>query len=113
MDKNDVETSVKSIISEEVEFTVVINDGLLEASSPHSQLVNRNGKWKFIPLHDVEVGDLLIDRNDDIIEVYSVDIKEETSTVYKMTLNSPYHTFYANSILTHNIKGPGGPGGSL
>lgn len=104
INKKDVKTIVKEVTESVMPSTVKINGGLLEASNPHSQLIERDGIWKFIPIEHIEVGDTLIDRNGEETKVDSVEVIEEPTTVYKMTLEEPYHTFYANNILTHNIK---------
>lgn len=83
--------------------TIVINNGLLEATPSHSQLIQRDGIWKFIPLGDVIVGDNLYNIDKEIIPITSVFINSEKRKIYPLTL-SPSHTYFANGILTHNIK---------
>ncbi|WP_433815844.1 DUF5977 domain-containing protein [Flavobacterium johnsoniae] len=83
--------------------TIVINNGLLEATPSHSQLIQRDGIWKFIPLGDVIVGDNLYSIDKEIIPITSVFINSEKRKIYPLTL-SPSHTYFANGILTHNIK---------
>jgi hypothetical protein len=83
--------------------TIVINNGLLEATPSHSQLIQRDGIWKFIPLSDVIVGDNLYSIDKEIIPITSVFINSEKRKIYPLTL-SPSHTYFANGILTHNIK---------
>jgi hypothetical protein len=96
-------SSIASIVPVEVYNTIIINNGLLEATPSHSQLIQRNGIWKFIPLIDIQLNDMLYDIEGNIIEVSSIDYNIEKRTVYKMTLVNP-HTYYANNILTHNVK---------
>lgn len=102
--KKDVPTKILSIEPKRVTSTVSINDGQLQASNPHSQLVKRDGQWKFVPLHEVQVGDLLYDKEGELIETETIETIVQEATVYKMTLSEPVHTFYANGILTHNVK---------
>jgi hypothetical protein len=83
--------------------TIVINKGLLEATPRHSQLIQRDEVWKFIPIEDVIVGDNLYGINKEIIPVTSVAVNLEKRNIYPMSL-SPSHTYFANGILTHNIK---------
>lgn len=85
--------------------TIIINEGLLEATPSHSQLIQRNGIWKFIPLGDISVGDNLYTIAKEIIPVTSVSINSEERKIYPLTLN-PFHTYFANGILTHNFKAP-------
>lgn len=83
--------------------TIVINDGLIEASGSHSQIVNRNGIWIIVPMSSVKVGDYLTSHNGALIRIHSVYDNLFPTKVVKLTLESP-HTFYANDILTHNFK---------
>lgn len=83
--------------------TIIINDGLLEATPFHSQLIQRDGIWKFIPIGEVVVGDNLYGIDQAIIPVTSVVVNREKRNIYPMTLN-PSHTYFANGVLTHNIK---------
>ena len=82
---------------------VVINDGLLEATPYHSQLIQRDSIWKFIPIGNVIVGDNLYGINKEIIPVTSVHIHSEKRIIYPLSM-SPSHTYFANGVLTHNIK---------
>lgn len=83
--------------------TIIINNGLLEATPYHSQLIQRDGIWKFIAIGEVIVGDNLYGIDKEIIPVTSVTINLEKRNIYPMSL-SPSHTYFANGILTHNIK---------
>jgi len=83
--------------------TIIINDGLLEATPFHSQLIQRDGIWKFIPIGEVFVGDNLFGIDQRIISVTSVTVNREKRNIYPMSL-SPSHTYFANGVLTHNIK---------
>jgi len=83
--------------------TIIINNGLLEATPLHSQLIQRDGIWKFIPIGEVIVGDNLYGIDKKIIPITSVAINREKRNIYPMSL-SPSHTYFANGILTHNIK---------
>nr|WP_294788203.1 hypothetical protein [uncultured Flavobacterium sp.] len=93
-------TSIKTEISYK---TIIINNGLLEATPEHSQLIQREGVWKFISLKDVIIGDNLYGINEEIITVVSISINLDERKIYPMSL-SPSHTYFANGILTHNIK---------
>jgi hypothetical protein len=85
--------------------TIIINKGLLEATPSHSQLIQRDGVWKFIPLGNVTVGDNLYGINKEIIAITSVLVSLEKRNIYPLILN-PSHTYFANGILTHNNKQP-------
>jgi hypothetical protein len=56
------------------------------------------------------VGDVLYDYDGNLIPVTSIEINKEPRMVYKLTLSDTSHTYFANNILTHNIKPPGGGG---
>ena len=99
-----VESGIVKIKPVIVNETLIINGGLLEATKEHSQLIQRDGIWKFIPLGDIQVDDKLYDINKNIVNVDSVEINTEERIVYKMTLSDVSHTYFANGILTHNIK---------
>lgn len=103
-----ITSPISSINAKIANKTIIINDGLLEATPFHSQLIQRNGTWKFIPIKDVKVGDHLYGINKEIIPVKSISINLEKRTVYPLSL-SPSHTYFANGILTHNIKPPDNP----
>lgn len=83
--------------------TIIVNDGLFEATPTHLQLIQRDGFWRFIPLGDILVGDQLYTIDQEIIPVTAVTVNLEKRNIYPMTLN-PFHTFFANGILTHNYK---------
>lgn len=97
-------TSPITRITEKIAYkTMVINNGLFEATPTHLQLIQRDGFWRFIPLGDIMVGDNLYTINNEIIPVTSVTINLEERKIYPLTLN-PFHTYFANGILTHNFK---------
>lgn len=85
------------------ERTFILNDGLLEASENHTQLVFRNGYWIFVPFKNIILLDKLKQRDGNLIEIYSIEECTDPKTVYSLTLDH-VHTFYANGILTHNVK---------
>jgi len=83
--------------------TIIINNGLLEATPKHSQLIKRAGLWKFVTIETVMEGDYLYNINGEEVEVTTVTVNTEIRNIYPMTL-APSHTYFANGILTHNIK---------
>jgi len=97
-------TSPITKISKKVAYkTIIINNGLFEATPTHLQLIQRDSFWRFIPLGDILVGDNLYTIYNEIIPVTSVTINLEARNIYPLTLN-PFHTYFANGILTHNYK---------
>jgi hypothetical protein len=49
------------------------------------------------------VGDILMDVTGEEFEITSLEIKDEPQTVYQISLDKQ-HLYFANEILTHNIK---------
>jgi len=103
LSENRIISPITKITKQVADKTIIINDGLLEATPTHLQLIQRNGYWKFIPLGDIAVGDNLYTIDNEIIPVTNVTVNLEKRNIYPMTLN-PFHTYFANGILTHNYK---------
>lgn len=104
IDGFNTEVEILSIEPVKVKSVIDINGSKIRASSPHTQLVERDGNWIFVPLSEVIKGDNLYTEDGDIISVESISKVKKESIVYKMTLKEPIHTFYANGVLTHNVK---------
>lgn len=96
--------SITSITPVQVSEIVVIND-LLKTTPDHRHLVKHDGVWSFVIASNVIVGDIMIDINNNEVEVTSVETQEVEKTVYKMDVET-LDVFYAENILTHNIKNP-------
>jgi hypothetical protein len=79
-----------------------VNNGLLECSEDHKHLVRRGEEWMIRTTLQLEPGDIYLDRDKNEILIKSInwDRKED---VYLITLDGK-HTYYANGILTHNLK---------
>lgn len=103
LSENRIVSPITKIAKQIADKTIIINDGLLEATPTHLQLIERNGFWRFIPLGDIIVGDNLYSIDKEIIPVTTVTVNLEKRNIYPMTLN-PFHTYFANGILTHNYK---------
>ena len=103
----DSTASIVSITPVQVSEIVVINN-LLKTTPNHRHLVKHDGVWSFVSAYNVVVGDTMIDINNNEVEIISVEVQEVEKTVYKMDVET-LDVFYAENILTHNIK-PGGDG---
>ncbi|MCP2027481.1 hypothetical protein L1276_002638 [Flavobacterium sp. HSC-32F16] len=103
LSENRIVSPITKIAKQVADKTIIVNDRLLEATPTHLQLIQRNGFWKFIPLGDIIVGDNLYSIDKEIIPVTTVTVNLEKRNIYPMTLN-PFHTYFANGILTHNYK---------
>lgn len=101
--ENRIISPITKITKQVANKTIIVNNGLLEATPTHLQLIQRSGYWRFIPLGDIAVGDNLYTIDGEIIPVTSVTVNLEKRNIYPMTLN-PFHTYFANGILTHNYK---------
>ena len=99
--------SIVSITPVQVSEIVVINN-LLKTTPNHRHLVKHEGVWSFESAYNVVVGDIMIDINNNEVEIISVEIQQVEKTVYKMDVET-LDVFYAENILTHNIK-QGGDG---
>lgn len=100
----DTYSKVSEISKETVPVIVTFNKGLLRGSTRHVQLVKREGEWRFLRFGEIKVGDIFINENQEEIEIQTVDIEITPTEVYRVVLEVPSHTFYANNVLTHNIK---------
>jgi hypothetical protein len=94
--------TIMSITPVQVSKIVVINN-LLKTTPGHRHLIKHDGVWSFIIASNVVVGDILLDINNNEVEVTSVETQEVEKTVYKMDVET-LDVFYAENILTHNVK---------
>jgi hypothetical protein len=97
--------TITSITPVQVSEIVVIND-LLKTTSNHKHLIKHDGVWSFVMASKVVVGDIMIDIDNNEVEVTSVETQEVEKTVYKMDVET-LDVFYAENILTHNLKPEG------
>ena len=98
----------KIIISDAEVYS--INNGLLECSEDHKHLVKRDDSWKIQNTLQLQLGDIMLDRDKNPILIDSI-MLDRQEDVYLITLDGK-HTYYANGILTHNIKNFGGIAGA-
>lgn len=101
---SDTYSKVSEISKETVPVTLTFNEGLLKGSTRHVQLVKRAEEWRFLRFGEIKIGDIFINENQEEIEIQTIDMKITPTEVYKVVLEEPSHTFYANNIITHNIK---------
>ena len=98
-------TIVKNIKQIERSYVYSFNKGLLISSYDHNHFILRNGIHQFLSTTDVIVGDSLMDKNGDYIEITSIDkdMRWNRYVVFKLDVEE-YDLFFANGILTHNAK---------
>ena len=99
--ENTSHTVTNSIIIADAEV-YSINDGLLECSEDHKHLIRRDGIWMIQTTLELQLGDIMLDRDKNTILVNSI-MLDRNEDVYLITLDGK-HTYYANNILTHNKK---------
>lgn len=111
---NLIETQVRviGIVPVSTKKTYTFNNGLLESSPEHAHFIKRGNDWLFKKAESVIVGDFLVDKQGNSIEITSIDIYdyiEQTETapgnprkiVYDMNVETT-DTYIANGLITHN-----------
>ena len=99
--------STANIVSIEpilVDSVISIN-GLITSTPEHRHLIKTNNVWSFKRTSDIVIGDSMLDINNDEILITSIETSNSSVTVYKLNVET-LDVFYANNILTHNIKEP-------
>jgi hypothetical protein len=97
-------TKITKIHREIVDTTISINDGYLRATPFHTHFVRRGDTYTFKRFHELRPHDYLITSSNEEIEINRINILDEPVQINKITLEDGKHTFYANNLITHNIK---------
>ncbi|MBU1445967.1 hypothetical protein KKD70_01750 [Patescibacteria group bacterium] len=97
-----VQGDVTKTFVHKVDGYMVINN-MLEVTSEHVMFIN--GKWQIAG--NIKYGDIILDKNGDLVEVKSLELKREPAMVYNFEVKK-YHTYFANNIYVHNDKGGDG-----
>lgn len=79
------------------------NSGLLRSSKDHMHFIKRGDSYKFIKSALVQVGDFLIDKDNNLIEITSATKTHGNFQVWKIDVES-LDMYIANGIVTHNDK---------
>ena len=95
--------TVRSITPIGVAKTYSINNGLLTASESHIHLRKQNGTWNFCTTVDLAVGDIFLNKNEQEVEIVSIQEINEKNIVYRMDVENT-DLYIANGIITHNRK---------
>lgn len=82
-----------------------INSGLLRSSATHVHFIKRGDSYRFIEAKSILVGDFLIDKANNLVEITSVVKTHGNYQVWKLDVES-LDTYIANGIVTHNDKRP-------
>ncbi|MBP8591306.1 Ig-like domain-containing protein [Candidatus Shapirobacteria bacterium] len=94
-----VEAKVTKTYKHEVDRYLIIN-GELKVTPAHRLFVN--GQW--LTAGEVEVGDYLLDKNNQPVRVFSVEQVWGDFNVYNLEIEK-YKTYFAGDIYVHNQKG--------
>ena len=98
----DSTATIVSIRPIQVTEIIVINN-LLKTTPNHKHLVKHEGVWSFASAYMVVVGDIMLDINNNEFEITSAELQQVETVVYKMDVES-LDVFYAENVLTHNVK---------
>ena len=86
-------------------------NGATQVTGTHPFYVQKSKGLELVEVHDLKVGDHLIGEQNAHIEISSIQYIKAPLKTYNLIDITPYHNFYADSILVHN-KGAGGGGTS-
>jgi len=79
------------------------NNGLIETSESHAHFIKRGNDWFFEQSINIQIGDFLVDKDGNSVEITSIDVLqgEDTKIVYSMDVENT-DTYIANGLITHN-----------
>lgn len=97
-----VKTKIKQVGSYLVDGYLVVN-GNLRLTPNHKLFVNRS--WK--RAGEIKIGDMLIAKNSEPMEIISIEFTPEWGLVYNIELEE-YHTYFADGFYVHNEEKGGG-----
>jgi len=84
-------------------FVWNFNNGLIKTTAGHLHIVKRGVEWLIQKATNVQIGDYFENINGDLVEITSITQEEYNGNVYKLNVEDD-DVYYANGILTHNIK---------
>ena len=79
------------------------NSGLLKTTEDHLHIVKRGTDWRILRADQVQVGDYFKHQDGTEIAITSINAEGYSGLVYKLNTETA-DVYYANGILTHNIK---------
>ena len=80
-----------------------INSGLFKCTENHLHVIKRDQVWTIRQTHDLVVGDIFEDINGNEVAITSIVKEAYDGMVYQLNVETD-DVYYANGILTHNIK---------
>lgn len=94
-----VEAKVTKTYKHNVDQYLILN-GQLKVTPIHRMYIN--GKWRVAG--EIQIGDYLLDKNNNPIRVFSIEQVKGKFEVYNFETEK-YHTYFAEDIYVHNQKG--------
>jgi len=94
-----VEAKVTKTYKHNVDQYLILN-GQLRVTPVHRMYIN--GKW--IVAGEIQIGDYMLDKNNNPIRVFSIEQVKGKFDVYNFETEK-YHTYFAGDIYVHNQKG--------
>lgn len=92
--------TIKELVESEV---YNINNGLFKCTESHLHIIKRDQVWTIRQTHDLVVGDIFEDINGNEVAITSIAKEAYDGMVYQLNVETD-DVYYANGILTHNIK---------
>ena len=112
LDLVETEVRVIGIVPVACRTTYIFNNGIIESSPEHAHFIQRDDVWKFEQARNLQIGDFLVDKQGNSIEINSIDVYEYVESteedpgkprkiVYDMNVETT-DTYIANGLITHN-----------
>jgi len=89
--------------TEQVTEVYNVNNGLFKMTAAHLHIIKRNNVWTIVTAENLQVGDVFEDKDGNEVPVTSIAAESYNGLVYRLNVETD-DVYYANGILTHNIK---------
>ena len=99
-----IDTTVLNISEHTTDFITSINDGLISATYGHPILTFNadTSLYYFKPIEVLKVGDYIIDKDGNHIEISKIDLINQPNTKIYEIDTTPWNTYIANRFIVHN-----------
>jgi hypothetical protein len=94
-------STVIGVSIHEFDSVININNGKLIATYTHNHVVKQNDVWYIRTTFELNVGDVLLDIDNNEFEITSLVVVNAPITVYDIDVNNS-NLYFANDTLTHN-----------
>jgi hypothetical protein len=101
LDYVDSISTVIGVSVHEFDSVININDGKLIATYTHNHVVKQDDVWYIRTTFELNVGDVLLDIDNNEFEITSLVVMNAPITVYDIDVNNS-NLYFANNTLTHN-----------